>query len=133
MKKAYLVEFALCTRIVLTEEEETSPDREAIMVQKARANILQQADCYLCGDNVTMVEEDTEVPYNEERDNTGHQSQPYHEWEGAVIDRIEELCDCTRSDAQGIVEAQEFYMAQSWAKGLNPEQTARIIDEKSKA
>jgi hypothetical protein len=58
---------------------------------------------------------------------------PYWEWEGEVIDLIEELCDCTRSDAQGIVEAQDFYMAQAWTKGLSAEQTAKLIDEKSKA
>jgi hypothetical protein len=60
-------------------------------------------------------------------------SLPYSQWEGAVIDLIEELCDCTRSDAQGIVEAQDFYMTQSWTKGLTPAETAKLIDEKSKA
>jgi hypothetical protein len=57
----------------------------------------------------------------------------YSQWEDDVICKIEELCDCTRSDAQGIVEAQDFYMTQSWTKGLTAEETARIIDEKSRA
>lgn len=56
----------------------------------------------------------------------------YSEWEGLVTDKIEELCEVTRSDAQGIVEAQEFYMAQCWGKGMNAGDTAKFIDEKSR-
>jgi len=55
----------------------------------------------------------------------------YDEWEGVVIDKIEEFCEVSRSDAQGIVEAQPFYMQQCWAKGMTGEETARFIDARS--
>jgi hypothetical protein len=60
-------------------------------------------------------------------------SLPYSQWELEVIRLVEELCDCSTSDAQGIIEAQDFYMTQSWTKGLTPAETAKLIDEKSKA
>ena len=58
-------------------------------------------------------------------------NQAYHEWEDDVISHIEELCDCTRSDAQGIVMAQEYIMAQSWGDNMSAEQTAILIDRAS--
>ncbi len=58
-------------------------------------------------------------------------NQAYHEWEDDVIRHIEELCDCTRSDAQGIVMAQEYIMAQSWGDNMSAEQTAILIDRAS--
>jgi hypothetical protein len=54
-------------------------------------------------------------------------------WESLVIASLASLLDCTYQDAQDIVEAQDFYLTQCWTKGLNPQETARIIEEKSKA
>lgn len=39
----------------------------------------------------------------------------------------------TRSDAQGVVEAQHFLMGQCWGNGLNAEDTAKKVDEASMA
>lgn len=45
----------------------------------------------------------------------------YAEWEDAIISAVEERDQVTRSDAQGIVEAQPFVMSQCWGMGLTPE------------
>jgi hypothetical protein len=58
---------------------------------------------------------------------------PYWMWEGDVIDHVQTLLDCPRGDAQGVVEAQDFYMTQWWARGMNAEQTAHFIINQSKA
>jgi hypothetical protein len=57
----------------------------------------------------------------------------HSDWEGEVIDIIGQQLDIPRSDAQGIVEAQDFYMTQSWSKDLTPDQTAELIIDKSKS
>ncbi len=51
----------------------------------------------------------------------------YSQWEDEVISEVESELDVTRSDAQGVVEAQSFKMAQSWGKGLSGKETAKII------
>ncbi|WP_339534767.1 hypothetical protein [Pseudomonas hunanensis] len=51
----------------------------------------------------------------------------YFEWEGAVTDAVAEALQVSRSDASGIVEAQPFYMQQSWGKGMDAQQTAAKI------
>ena len=40
----------------------------------------------------------------------------YSEWEGAVIEAVAESMAISHSDAAGLVEAQSFYMQQSWAR-----------------
>lgn len=66
-----------------------------------------------------------------ENTDTRHSS-AYDIWEGDVIDELEEQLEMDRSDAQGLVMANEFYMAQSWSKGLSAKDTAKLIDEKSR-
>lgn len=51
----------------------------------------------------------------------------YFEWEGAVIEAVAELMTISHSDASGIVEAQAFYMTQSWGKGMDAQQTAAKV------
>ena len=53
--------------------------------------------------------------------------QTYSEWEGAVIDAIESTLDVNRSDAQGIVEAQQEAMQKSFDDGLSAEEAAALI------
>lgn len=54
-------------------------------------------------------------------------------WEEEVINAVARDLMITYSDATGIVEAQPFYMAQSWSKGLDAQDTAqKIIDESEK-
>ncbi|MDP4573486.1 hypothetical protein Q8O96_30920 [Pseudomonas sp. LPH60] len=53
----------------------------------------------------------------------------YFEWEGAVAEAVAETMAISHSDASGIVEAQPFYMQQSWGMGMDARQTAaRIIE-----
>lgn len=56
----------------------------------------------------------------------------YFEWEGAVTEAVAELMAISHSDAAGVVEAQPFYMQQSWAKGMNAQQTAAKVIEAAK-
>jgi len=51
----------------------------------------------------------------------------YFEWEGAVAQAVADALQVSRSDASGIVEAQPFYMQQSWGKGMDAQQTAAKI------
>lgn len=51
----------------------------------------------------------------------------YFEWEGAVIEAVAESMAISHSDATGVVEAQPFYMQQSWGKGMDAQQTAAKI------
>ena len=53
------------------------------------------------------------------------------EWQGNVINSISLLLDCTYSDATGIYDAQESYADQAWGKGMNAEDTAKLIIDKS--
>lgn len=55
------------------------------------------------------------------------------QWEGAVAEIIAETLGITTSDAQGIVQAQDFYMTQSWGKGMPAQETAEKIMAESKA
>lgn len=60
---------------------------------------------------------------------TGKQS--YASWEEGVADSLSDKLEISYSDAQGIIESNEFYMAQAWAKGMDSKQTADFIDSKS--
>jgi len=51
----------------------------------------------------------------------------YHEWECKVIEAVARSLDISHGDAAGVVEAQPFYMAQSWGKKLDAQQTAAKI------
>ena len=55
----------------------------------------------------------------------------YSEWEDEVTSYLANMINATRGDAQGIVEAQDFKMQQSWTKGLSAKETAKIIDNES--
>lgn len=53
----------------------------------------------------------------------------YFEWEAAVTEAVAETLAISHSDAAGIVDAQPFYMQQSWGKGMDAQLTAtKIID-----
>lgn len=51
----------------------------------------------------------------------------YFEWEVAVAEALADALQVSRSNASGIVEAQPFYMQQSWGKGMDAQQTAARI------
>jgi hypothetical protein len=54
-----------------------------------------------------------------------------NQWEQQLITQLEEKLQCPTSDAQGFLEANEFYRMQGWGQGLTPEQAADQIIEKS--
>lgn len=51
----------------------------------------------------------------------------YSEWEQSVTESLVESLEIPYADASGIVEAQEFYMSQSWGQGLNSQQAAEKL------
>lgn len=51
----------------------------------------------------------------------------YFEWEGAVTEAVATALQVSHADASGVVEAQPFYMQQSWGKGMDVQQTATKI------
>jgi hypothetical protein len=51
----------------------------------------------------------------------------YFEWEEAVIEQVADTLEVSHSDASAVVEAQSFYMQQSWGMGLDAKQTAKKI------
>lgn len=53
----------------------------------------------------------------------------YFEWEGAVIEEVSKFMAISHSVAAGVVEAQQFYMQQSWGKGMEPPLTAAKVIE----
>ncbi|KPG82214.1 hypothetical protein [Pseudomonas sp. RIT-PI-o] len=57
----------------------------------------------------------------------------YYEWEAEVTEAVAEAMAISHSDASGIVEAQPFYMQQSWGKGMDAQQTATKILSAAKA
>ena len=59
--------------------------------------------------------------------------QSYASWQEGVADSLSDKLEISYNDAQGIIDASEFYMAQAWGKGMNEEQTADFIDKKSRS
>lgn len=55
----------------------------------------------------------------------------YSDWEEAVANSLSDKLEIPFGDAQGIIEANEFYMAQAWSKGLDSQKTADYIDSKT--
>jgi hypothetical protein len=56
----------------------------------------------------------------------------YAVWENAVTQQVATALQADYSDAAGVVEGQEFYMQQSWGKGMDAQQTAaKIVQEVS--
>lgn len=51
----------------------------------------------------------------------------YNVWEEAVTQQIAVTLEVSYSDASSVVEAQPFYIQQSWAKGMDAQQTAEKI------
>lgn len=53
----------------------------------------------------------------------------YFEWVGAVTEAVADAMAISHSDASGVVEAQPFYMQQSWGKGMDAHLTAAKVIE----
>jgi hypothetical protein len=52
-------------------------------------------------------------------------------WLSSVIYHMEVLTDMNTSDAQGYIEANNFYQSQAWGMGLNSEEAAEFIHIKA--
>jgi hypothetical protein len=67
-KKAFLVTFHPCTRIVMDiEGEELSDEEFAELSHMARVKMAQDLESYLYGDNAE-IDEDDEIFYDPEKD-----------------------------------------------------------------
>jgi len=54
----------------------------------------------------------------------------YDDWEDEIIEKIEILGGMTRSDAQGLVDANSFELTKAWGRGQWPEQVVMTILKK---
>lgn len=57
--------------------------------------------------------------------------QTYNDWYSEVVYNIEMRLQCTTSDAQGFLDAHDFYLTQAWGKWLTAIEAAKYVDEKS--
>lgn len=57
----------------------------------------------------------------------------YFEWESAVIEAVAEVMSISHSDATGFVEAQPFYMQQSWGKSMDAQHAAAKLIKAAQA
>jgi hypothetical protein len=55
----------------------------------------------------------------------------YDAWELDLVEILSEKLEIPFGDAQGILEANSFYVSQAWGKGLDPESAADFIDSKT--
>lgn len=53
------------------------------------------------------------------------------EWEDNLTDIISSNMNVSRGDAQGMLEAQSFYMSQAWGRGLSEKEAYKYIAEKA--
>ena len=67
VKKAKIVTMTLQTRVVINESAMPEVEEEEA-IQKALENIINNPDGYICYDNVDAIEDDTECPYDPEKD-----------------------------------------------------------------
>ncbi len=58
--------------------------------------------------------------------------QTREEWEGEIVRGLEESLEVNTSDAQGIIQAQDFLLMQSWTKGETPSEVVAKIAEQGK-
>jgi len=55
-------------------------------------------------------------------------AKPSHvEWVGEIYSELEALGPCTRSDAQGIADGQQFVLAQQWGLGATAKDAAAAV------
>lgn len=135
MKKAYLVEYSIKTRVVIDVPDDYKPFdykgesiTDGILIAKAGDKILSDAQNYIIGDNITYVEEDLEMPYDPEHDDV--QEEPkrvrryavllrtcsyYEDSEGhvAVFDNEDEAAAIAK-EINGVVTSWEEMEETSW-------------------
>lgn len=63
MKKAFLVDFNVRTRVVVDLDGKTEEEVDEAAIAAARQNILSDAENYIIGDNCTEIEPDEECPF----------------------------------------------------------------------
>jgi len=52
-------------------------------------------------------------------------------WESEIARIIVSELQVSNSDAQGILQANEFYLSQSWSRGLTANKTFEYLKEKN--
>lgn len=62
MKKAFLVDFSVRTRVIVDLDGKTKEEIDDAAIAAARQNILSDAGNYIIGDNCTGIEPDEECP-----------------------------------------------------------------------
>lgn len=120
-------------KIVDIQEREYRDKDSAMTFAMMKGNFLNK------GQSVFVMDEDGDVIYKKVSmkakggymEHGGKVERNYAEWEMEVTQTLADKLGIDYGDASGIVEAQPFYMQQSWTKGLSASETADVIDEKS--
>lgn len=120
-------------KIVDVQERKYRDKDSAMTFAMMKGNFLNK------GQSVFVMDEDGDVIYQRVSmkakggymEHGGKVEKNYVEWEREVTQTLADKLGIDYGDASGIVEAQPFYMQQSWTKGLSAEETADVIDEKS--
>jgi hypothetical protein len=120
-------------KIVDVQEREYRDKDSAMTFAMMKGNFLNK------GQSVFVMNEDGDVIYKKVSMKAkggymahgGKVGKNYAEWEMEVTQTLADKLGIDYGDASGIVEAQPFYMQQSWTKGLSASETADVIDEKS--
>ncbi len=63
MKITKLVRYSICTRVVVNDT-----DNEDEITRVANNKLLNDPRGYICGENISEIEDDTECPYDPEFD-----------------------------------------------------------------
>jgi len=119
---------------IIDVKEKTYKDKDSAM-----AFAMMKGNFLKSGESVFVMDEDGDVLYKKVSmkrkggymADGGNIGRDYVEWETEVTQILADKLDIDYGDASGIVEAQPFYLQQSWTKGLSAEETADVIDEKS--
>lgn len=76
---------------------------------------------------IADLEKELETAIKEEK-------QTYSEWEDEITNLVVKKLEVSRGDAQGIIEAKNFEMTQSWSKGLSAKDTfLKVFSNESNA
>lgn len=68
MKKAFLVEISPMTRVVVDIDGKTNDEIIELAIEQAIKKIVENASQYIIQENFSLVQADTECPYDEKYD-----------------------------------------------------------------
>ena len=130
----YVKTYTEADGMIINVKEKTYRDKDsALTYAMMSGNFLRK------GQSIFVMDDEGNVIYKKVSmkakggymEHGGESERNYADWEMEVTESLSDKLGIDYGDASAIVEAQPFYMQQSWTKGLSPQETAKVIDEKS--